>query len=470
MYFNNVKKYVLTGIFIVFVLFPGIAQNTTKINGNWIGELDLPGQKLEIIFKIATVAKGELKATMDVPQQAARDIPVNTIRFANDSLELTVNVINGSFSGVYQPDTTVKGKWKQSGMEFSTVLSKTRKVREIRRPQTPQKPFRYIVEEVEYVNKKSGFKLAGTLTLPATTKKSPAVILISGSGAQDRDETLFEHKPFLVIADYLTKNGIAVLRVDDRGVGGSEGKLIDATSEDFAGDVLAGIDFLKSHKDIDNKKIGLIGHSEGGIVAPLAANKSSDVSFIILMAGSGVEGKQVIFEQGELIGRAAGMSELMIQQNKKLQEAIFTILQTEPDAAARAVKLQKAYTNGMYDSMNPNQKNAVDAAIAGVDHAWFRFFLNYNPYPALTKLKCPVLALNGEKDLQVPAKTNLAAIEKALTEGKNSNFKIVEMAGLNHLFQKCETGAISEYAQIEETINPEVLKLMKDWILEVNSK
>lgn len=440
------------------------AQQLKKVEGNWSGELDLPGIKLEVIFKILTTEKQQLSAVMDVPKQGAKDIPVNKTTFSNDSLKLEVAIIRGSFEGTFSSDTSINGIWKQSGQEFPLTLMKTEKVTELNRPQTPKKPFRYLSQEVEYTNPESGLKLAGTLTTPPAARNCPAVILISGSGAQDRDETIFEHKPFWVIADYLTKNGIAVLRVDDRGVGGSEGNTSNATSEDFAGDVMAGIEFLKGRKEISKREIGLIGHSEGGLIAPMVANQSKDVAFIVLLAGLGIPGEQILYEQGELMNKAAGMSETQIVQNRNLQEAIFKILLNESDSAKQLTDLRNTYSNGMYPGMNEEQKNAIDAAISGINTPWFKYFLTYDPYPTLSKTKCPVLALNGEKDLQVPAKSNLTAIKKALTEGGNKNFKTVEMAGLNHLFQTSETGAVAEYAQIEETISPEVLKTVKDWI------
>lgn len=453
-------------IFLLAYVIQGNAQNLSKATGNWSGKLDLPGMELEVIFKISSLSKTEFAAVMDVPAQGAKDVPVSHALVTNDSMVLKVEMVRGNFSGEFVNDSTVEGIWKQSGNEFPLVLLKTDKVTELKRPQTPQKPFRYLSQEVEYTNRKSGLKLAGTLTFPPAAKNCPAVILISGSGEQDRDETVFEHKPFWVIADYLTRNGIAVLRVDDRGVGGSEGDVNSATSADFAGDVLAGIDFLKKRKEIDKSKIGLIGHSEGGLIAPMVANQSKDVAFIVLLAGPGISGEQILYEQGELLNKAAGLSDEQIAQNKKLQSAIFDILLHEKDSARMIDRLQRTYTNGMYPMMKEDQQNAVDAAISGINTLWFKHFLTYDPYPALTEVKCPVLALIGEKDLQVPSKTNLAAIEKALIEGGNRKFTTMELAGLNHLFQTCETGAIVEYAQIEETISPEVLQLIKDWILE----
>ena len=456
-------------LILLFTSLSSFSQTNVKVTGNWSGKLDLPGTKLEIIFKISIGENGKLITKMDVPAQGAKDLTVSETTVSGDSLQLSVAMIMGKFSGKFTHDSVIEGNWKQGGATFPLVLKKSKSVTEIKRPQTPKEPFPYLSEEVEYSNPKSGLKLAGTLTYPENAKNCLAVVLITGSGAQDRDETIFEHKPFLVIADFLTRNGLAVLRVDDRGVGSSEGKLGEATSEDFAGDVLAGIEFLKTRKEINPSKIGLIGHSEGGLIAPIVANQF-DAAFIVLLAGPGIIGQQILYEQGKLINKAAGMTDDQAQQNQKMQEVIFNIILTETDSAKRTDRLQKTFTNGMYFMMTDEQKKAIDSQIKSFDNVWFKFFLQYDPYPALVKLKCPVLALNGEKDLQVPPEFNLTAIEKALTEGGNKNFKTMELENLNHLFQTCETGAIAEYAQIEETISPIVLEILRDWILNYGLK
>ena len=466
---KTILIYILSITLILISGFQSIAQEE-KWLGNWSGNLDISSTKLEIIFKISQDETGKPIAKMDVPMQGAKDIQTNLDKAETDSLILSVPSILGSFKGTYINDTTIIGEWKQSGMIFSLTLAKTRIVTELKRPQTPKRPFPYIEEEVVYENKIAGIKLAGTLTLPQNGENLPSVILITGSGAQDRDETIFEHRPFLVISDFLTRSGFAVLRVDDRGVGGSERKTGEATSEDFAGDVLSGIEFLKTRKEIGSAKIGLIGHSEGGLIAPMVAAKSKDVAFIVLLAGPGIIGEQILYEQGKLINKAAGMTDEQAQQNQKMQEAIFKIILTETDSLMKTDRLQKTFTNGMYFAMNDEQKSAIDNQIKSVNNVWFTFFLEYDPYLALVKLQCPVLALNGEKDLQVPPKSNLTAIEKALTEGGNKNFKTMELENLNHLFQNCETGAIAEYAQIEETISPTVLDIIRDWILNYGIK
>ena len=451
-------------IFSSYFLLP--AQETSKA-GNWSGIINLPTSKVEMIFKISET-DGELDAKLDVPVQGAKDISAEIVESSADSLVIKIAAIFGKYSGKIITPDSISGSWSQGGMAVPLHLKKIVKLPEINRPQTPKPPFPYLSEEMEYTNAKSGFKLAGTLTIPENAKKCPVVILISGSGAQDRDETIFEHKPFFVIADYFARNGIATLRVDDRGVGGSEGNISEATSEDFASDVSAGIDFLKTRKEIDTSKIGLVGHSEGGLIAPIVANKSKDVAFVIMLAGPGIAGEQILYEQGKLLNKAAGLNDEQIEQNTKLQKAIFDIILNEKDSAKQLDRLQRTYSGGMYPMLPDERKKAIDARINAVNSNWFRYFLTYNPYPALTKLRCPVLALIGEKDLQVPAKANLEAIENALKEGKNKNYKMLEIPNVNHLFQNCETGSMQEYAQIEETFSEDVLVLMKKWIFELN--
>jgi pimeloyl-ACP methyl ester carboxylesterase len=458
------NKLLISLLLVMFSPFQSIEQTDERITGNWSGKLDLPGQKLEIIFKIATDENGKLNTKMDVPAQGAKDLPVSGTTVNGDSLKLSVTMIMGEFLGKIVSDSIIQGNWAQSGAIFPLILKKTGTISEMKRPQTPKAPFPYSIEEVVYTNPKSGLKLAGTLALPENAENCTAVILISGSGPQDRDESIFGHKPFWVIADYLTRNGIAVLRVDDRGVGASEGNSQNATSEDFAGDVLAGVEFLKTKKGIDHNKIGLIGHSEGGLIAPMVANSSNDIAFMVLLAGPGIIGEQIIYKQVELLNRAAGLSEEEVTQKLDLQKAVFGILLNEKDSATQRDRLRQLLSNGMYSDMDADRKKAIDAGLDALNTAWSRFFLTYDPYPALVKLKCPVLALNGGKDLQVSSKENLAAIEKALTEGGNKKFETMELENLNHLFQTAGTGSVEEYAQIEETISPQVLEILSTWI------
>jgi len=340
------------------------------------------------------------------------------------------------------------------------------------RPQEPKKPYPYIERQVEYTNLKAGVKLVGTLTLPSDKGPFPAVLLITGSGPKDRNETVFGHRPFLVLADYLTRQGIAVLRVDDRGVGESTGDFSQATSEDFASDVLAGREYLKTRKEINPEQIGLIGHSEGGLIAPMVAVKSPDVAFIVLMAGTGLTGEEILYLQGALISRAMGVSEEDIAKNRQFNEKIFSLIKEEKDEKTIEEKLRQMFMAD-WAELNEEEKKAIGdpevylkAQLQSLLSPWLKFFLTYDPKPTLSKVKCPVLAINGEKDLQVPPKENLSAIEEALVAGGNKNFTVEELPGLNHLFQTAQTGVPSEYAKIEETISPIALKIIGDWILE----
>jgi pimeloyl-ACP methyl ester carboxylesterase len=302
------------------------------------------------------------------------------------------------------------------------------------------------------------------------------VVLITGSGAQDRDETIFGHKPFLVLSDYLTRRGIAVLRVDDRGVGGSTGSVPNSTSADFAGDVLAGVAYLRSRKEIDPARIGLIGHSEGGIIAPMVASRSRDIAFIVMLAGTGLPGDEVMYAQGAAILKALGADSEQLARQKEIQQRIFTVVRKEKNNGVAKAKVT-ASLKDLAAKLGQDDKNQmlealpqVEGEVSRVFTPWFRFFLEYDPRPALRKVTCPVLALEGQKDLQCDARTNLPAIAAALKEGGNKDVTTKELPGLNHLFQTCKTGAISEYGAIEETIAPVVLETIGDWILQRTSR
>jgi len=444
-----------------------------SIEGIWEGKLKVPGVELRIVFNISKDSDGALTTTMDSPDQGVTGIPVDEVIFKDNTLRLEVKSIGGVYEGkVSEGFLVIEGEWKQSGGTFPLTVKRVDKAVEILRPQVPKKPYPYIEEEVAYENKEAGITIAGTLTLPPGKGPSPAVLLISGSGPQDRDETIYNHRPFLVLADYLTRQGIAVLRVDDRGVGESTGDFSQATSEDFASDVLAGVEYLKTFKEIDPKKIGLIGHSEGGIIAPMVAVKSPDVAFIILMAGTGLTGEEILYLQGALISRAMGVSEEDIIKKRQFNEKIFSVLIEEKDSEIAEERLRQMFEED-WEKMSDEEKEQIgdsevflEAQLQSLLSPWLKFFLTYDPKPTLSKVKCPVLAINGEKDLQVPPKENLSAIEEALKVGGNQNYTIIELPNLNHLFQTAQTGLPAEYAKIEETISPVALKIISDWILE----
>ena len=448
-----------------------------SIEGNWEGTLDVNGVKLRLVLKVSRGSDGALTAKMDSPDQGASDIPVSSVVQKGDAINFELSKIQGAYEGRLNKDASeISGEWKQGGGSLPLTLKRTTKpIGKVLRPQEPTKPYPYDEQEVAYDNKAGGVHLAGTLTLPKEKGPFPAVLLITGSGPQDRNEALMGHKPFLVLSDYLTRRGIAVLRVDDRGVGGSTGSVSTSTAEDFAADVLAGVEFLKSRKEINPSQIGLIGHSEGGIVAPLAASKSKDIAFIVLMAGTGLTGEEILYLQAALIEKAGGASDEAIATNNKVQRAMFTIVKEEKDNAAAEKRMKENLTNMMAGFTEEQRKalgtsSALDAQVKSVLSPWFRYFLVYDPRPALKKVNCPVLALNGERDLQVPPKEDLSEIAKALAEGGNKDYKTVLLPGLNHLFQTSTTGSPLEYGKIDETMAPIALQTMGDWIVAQTKK
>lgn len=472
------KRSIYSLVLLVFVgsVFVQAQPQENCLAGTWLGVLQFPGAELRLVFRIAQDPDGTWQALLDSPDQGAKDIPTSKVVVEKDRLLIESQFVAGAFAGEINADfSEITGQWKQAGMEIPLVLKKTDRVESANRPQKPKKPYPYREEEVSYENPTAGIKLAGTLTLPSAKGPFPVVLLITGSGQQDRDETVMGHKPFWVLADYLTRRGIAVLRVDDRGVGGSGGDPALATSLDFSDDVLAGIAYLKSRQEIDPGRIGLIGHSEGGMIAPLAAVKNpKDVAFIVLMAGPGIVGEDILLLQGKLINKANNASDSAIALDNAQQKRMFRILKEEKDAAAMEAKLRLAMKDAMAQMSAEDQKKLPptlqEASLKMIMSPWFRFFLTYDPRPTLQKVKCPLLAINGEKDLQVPAEENLKAIAEALQAGGNGKFIVKKLSGLNHLFQTASSGSPSEYAKIEETIAPAALQLIGDWILERTAK
>jgi hypothetical protein len=441
------------------------------VAGLWQGTLKVPGAELRVVFHIDKAADGKLSATLDSPDQGATGIPVGDCSFSNGRLRLAVRSISGSFEGTLKDDSTVEGTWTQGGASLPLVLKRIEKVAQANRPQEPKRPYPYKEEEVEFENSSGGFTLAGTLTQPDSGGPFPAVVLISGSGPENRDEQVFGHRPFLVLADFLTRQGIAVLRYDDRGVGKSGGDSKTATTLDLATDARAAFEYLKTRQEIDPKRIGLLGHSEGGVIAPIVANEASDVAFVVLMAGTGVPGDSVLMLQSYLVARAEGASDSALAQGRKNERKLLDIVMKEADTAAAAAKLRPLLRE-IIAQMSPAEseqgnvyEQAAEQQVTTMLSPWFRHFLSYDPRPALMKLKQPVLAINGEKDVQVAPKENLAAIEAALKAGGNKDFLVKELPGLNHLLQTATTGGVSEYTKIEETISPTALKVMADWIL-----
>ncbi len=479
----------LKNLFVVsLLLFLGVnnyvgAQEEQKkdekqFTSLWEGKLKISSVSLRLVLKLFSNSDGSLGAFLDSPDQGANNIPVSSITMDEDSLKFAIQTIGASYTGkIYKDSVMVKGTFKQGGMVLPLDLKKIEKLTEVKRPQEPKKPYPYNDEEVTFENKTANITLAGSFTYPKSGGLFPAVVFVTGSGPQDRDETLaggINHKPFLILSDYLTRNGIAVLRYDDRGIGKSKGVFATSTTEDFATDAQAAVEYLKARKEVDPKKIGIAGHSEGGLIAPMVAVNSSDVSFIVLLAGPGLPGKDILLLQGRLISKASGEKEEAINKGMKLNEKMYDAVLSEENNTVAEEKIRALYDD-FYNSLTAEEKKEADGrkqmieqGIKQLTKPWFRFFMKFDPRPVLESVTVPVLALNGEKDLQVPPKENLVEIEKALKVGGNTNFKIVELQNLNHLFQTARTGSPSEYGTIEETFSPDALKIIKDWILEVN--
>jgi len=441
------------------------------IEGIWMGTLDINGIKLRLVLKVSKGPDGKFWGKMDSLDQDARDLPIDTLDYDAGRLRFEMKALGASFEGAMSKDgSEISGEFRQGGT-LPLVFKRTDKIPTLVRPQDPQKPYPYDEEEVVYENKRDHIKIAGTLTRPRAPGPFPAVLLITGSGAQDRNEALMGHRPFLVLADYLTRKGIAVLRVDDRGVGGTSKGTPNDTDENFASDVLAGVEFLKTRKGINPKQIGLIGHSEGGMIAPMVAAESKDVAFIVLIAGPGLVGDRLILLQNELLSKAGGVGEEARAASRAVYTRIFAILREEKDNAAATKKINDAVAQQLAQ-MTEEQKKAfapfkelIEAQTGMYLSPWFRYFLLYDPRPILMKVKCPVLAINGERDLQVPADENLTAIAWALKAGGNTDYATVKLPGLNHLLQTSKTGTVSEYRTIEETMSPTALETISDWIL-----
>jgi fermentation-respiration switch protein FrsA (DUF1100 family) len=431
------------------------------IAGDWNGILKAPNIQLRLVLHIKSTEAG-YSATMDSPDQGANGIPVTSVSCEDNVLKFAIAALGVEYEGTLGDDGNIAGTFNQMGT--SLPLNLVRLVR----PQEPAKPYPYYEEEVSFENKDDSVTLAGTLTLPQKNGVFPAVVLISGSGDHNRNEEIMGHKPFLVIADYLTRNGIAVLRFDDRGTAVSTGNFATATTYDFSKDAEAAVRYLQSRKEIHKKKIGLIGHSEGGSVAPMVAARNKDVAFIVLLAGPGVRGDQILLMQQELIAKASGISESDRNLGKKINEAVYQRVLQATDTEQLKTDLTDFLKQAIQDVPDAYKAmyndNFIAASVKRMTSPWMQYFIKYDPATTLEKVKCPVLAINGEKDLQVPAKVNLETIATALTKGGNKHFTTKEIPGLNHLFQECDTGAPAEYIAIEQTFSPVALDEILRWI------
>lgn len=452
---------------LIGLAFPSLLS-AQDIAGTWHGKLTLPTGSLTIVFHINRTDQGTYTATMDSPDQGVNNIQTGATTFQDSVLTIQMpGLINASYKGKLKTDRTITGTFTQ-GIPLPLNLEKG-ELPVPKRPQEPQPPFPYKTEEVSVNNVRDGITLAGTLTLPAKGNKFAAVVMVTGSGAQNRDEEIMGHKPFLVIADYLTRNGIAVLRCDDRGTAASQGDHATATNEDFARDTEAALNYLRSRKDINAKKIGIIGHSCGGTIAFNVAANDPKVAFVVSLAGAAVQGDSLMLKQVELISKSQGMPDAVWQTMKPAVRHRYTILQ-QTDKSSEEIRneLYADVTKTMPAEQlkDLNIVKQLSAQINSMTTPWYLHFMRYDPTGDLKKIKCPVLGLNGEKDIQVDAAMNLNAIQQRIAENGNKHVTVKAYPKLNHLFQTCEKGTLAEYGQLEETISPEVLQDMTEWILE----
>lgn len=463
------KKFTST-LILVLLASALFAQN---IAGDWYGTLNIQGNKLHLVFHIIKTAE-TYASTMDSPDQNAFGLATDNTAFSNNQLTIQAAKFGLKYTGTFKADSNnIKGTFTQGPANLPLTLSHdkpTAALAPATRPQDP-KDFPYKQEEVYFINPKAGDKLAGTLTMPSG-KVSKIVVLISGSGPQNRDEEIkqFNHRPFLVWSDWLTRQGIAVLRYDDRGIGKSTGDFTSATSADFADDAEAAVSFVKSRNDLKNLSIGLMGHSEGGMIAPMVASRNKDVHFIVLLAGPGTSIKKLMLQQTADQARLAGSNPAEIKQASEINEQVYNVVNQHRELTS--AQLKPVLDTMLYQSLRKiptaSFKGKKMEDVVEQNNAlltpWFRYFLAFDPAEYLTKIKCPVLALNGTLDMQVNSTANLAAIKTSLQKAGNKNFQVMALPGLNHLFQKAVTGSVAEYAQSEETVNPVALQDVSVWI------
>jgi pimeloyl-ACP methyl ester carboxylesterase len=439
----------------------------SPLEGTWQGAFQNGNQRFRLQLHIKHDEAKKLTGTLDSLDQGASGLPMSKLSETNGAVHFEIELVSGVYQGTLNAArNAITGKWSQNQDSIALEFRRSDEVLALRRPQNPVKPYPYKEEEIEFSSEKGKVTLSGTLTIPAGTGPFPAAVLVSGSGPQNRDEAIAGHAPYLVIANYLTRKGIAVLRYDKRGIGKSTGDFSTATTEDFARDAEAALAYLKTRKEIAETKIGVLGHSEGGLIAPMVAGNGG-VAWIVLLAAPAQTGEKIMLSQSEAIAGAAGMPQAQVLRSLDFDRQAYDMVRAEKDPDLLEKKLdQMVISSGLGEGTVPA---AVQAQIHMLSSRWFRNFLDYDPLPTLQRVKCPVLALNGERDLQVIAKENLGPIQKTLENTGNQDVTTKELPKLNHLFQHADSGTPAEYGAIEETISPEVLQIIGDWIAKHNA-
>lgn len=456
-------------VFYIFLFLLTGNLYSQEIIGSWTGSLKIQETSLRLVFNVS-MKDSVLISTFDSPDQGAFGLPTTRTTYSESDkkLEIIASGLGIFYRGILENDSIV-GTFNQGGIPFPLTLRKTIK-EVVHKPQTPIEPLPYISEEVTIPDKSQNkVSLSGTLTLPDSTGIFPAIILIAGSGPNDRDETIFGHKPFYVISDYLTRNGFAVLRYDKRGVGKSTGDYSKATISDFVTDASNALEYLKSRKEIDSSKIGMLGHSEGGIIAPMVASKSSDVKFLVLLAAPGTKGIEIVLDQNENSLKHQGIEPETINRlqltNREIFESLLVWTGSENDRTALRDRLSYLWEQlPILIKLKLEKEPYLRAQFNAMITPGYRSFLATDPKDYLSLVSCPVLAINGENDVQVPALKNLEAIKHHIQKGGNYKVETKSYPMLNHLFQESITGQPDEYAKIDQTISPQVLSDITNWI------
>lgn len=439
----------------------GIAE--VDLTGIWLGTLPTAPTPIRLVFNLERAPDGGWTGTADSPDQAAFGLGISSVEVDGDQVTVRLDDLRASFTGQMSSDGgTLSGIFEQGGASFPLTLERQSGPIDYRRPQDPIAPFPYNSLDVSFASAQPGVTLAGTLTWPEGAGPFPAVVLITGSGPQNRNEDAFQHRPFLVLADALTRAGVAVLRYDDRGVGQSTGDFAAAIIPDFAQDTRGAIRFLREQSQAPVGAIGLVGHSEGGLIAPLVADGNADVRFLVLLAGPAVDGKTLLISQARAIGAAAGDPPAVLDAAEAAQRALYACVGAPEQPLAEL----DACLVGVLSDEGVSEADGAPIR-AQLEAPWLRWFLSYDPAPVLRRTLVPVLALNGSLDLQVLASVNVPAFEAAFQEAENERASVFELEGLNHFFQHATTGSPDEYVQIEETMAPAVLAQIAEWIVDL---
>ncbi|MDR1989911.1 MAG: alpha/beta fold hydrolase [Acidobacteriaceae bacterium] len=448
----------IMNVLLGLLLCGGVSVQAQSLAGEWHGTLVTPTVRLRIVMRLVQRPTGEFDGTVVSPDESPATIPLSSVVIEESRIRFSVPQIGAAFDGAIDSTrTTIDGTLTQQGVPMSLTLTRDEHsaiAAAPHRPQTPQPPYPYREEFVSYPNPASGFTLGATLTLPPGQGPFPAVLLVTGSGAQDRDETLFEHRPFLVLADALTRRGIAVLRADDRGVGASTGTFETATTADFTTDAAAGIAYLRARSDVDTRHIGILGHSEGGVIAPSLASQDAGIAFVVMLAGPAVRGDEIIVQQVSALARAQGAPDAIVTEASRQQRQLLDLVMTAPEN--QRTSLVRSWLAGRVPD------GQLEGQLSQLLSPWYRAFLATDPATALRRLRVPVLAMYGGKDLQVTAAGNAGRARELLAG--NPRAEVVEFPQVNHLFQTAGSGLPLEYGQIEETMAPAVIEKIVNWI------